>query len=386
VETVDCGDKADSRGNLVDIGESNPIQLYPMAEERFRAKLTGDRWCLTGADQFGEVNEFLGHLADRNYSPRTLRAYAYDLLAFCRWLDFEEISLDGVTTDVLLRYLSWCREASVRGRKGGNVYSIRDGQNAGFAPSTINRRLAAISALFGFITMREPGRVNPVPRRREGRVAAQRERSGMLGHLARPKGRSQLRLRQPRRLPRGLDRGEVASLVGSLRTWRDRATAGLMLYSGLRSAEVLSLQVRDVDIGRRWVRVVGKGDKERRVPIDTEVAGVIQTYLLAERPDTTSSRLFVVAKGPHRGQPLTPAGLRTVFRYHRARSGVPAGNPHALRHTFGTALAEAGVDLAVMQALLGHDHVDSTASYIHLAPAHIRKEFDAARARQRSRV
>jgi integrase/recombinase XerD len=117
------------------------------------------------------------------------------------------------------------------------------------------------------------------------------------------------------------------------------------------------------------------------VPLDTEVAGVIQAYLLAERPVTSSPRLFVVAKGPSRGQPLTPAGLRTVFRYHRESTGVMAGHPHALRHTFGTALAEAGIDLAVMQALLGHDHVDSAAAYIHLAPAHIRKEFDAARAR-----
>jgi site-specific recombinase XerD len=158
-----------------------------------------------------------------------------------------------------------------------------------------------------------------------------------------------------------------------------------MLYSGLRSAEVLGLDVRDADIGGRWVRVMGKGGKERRVPLDAEVAGVIQTYLLAERPDTSSPRLFVVSKGPNRGQPLTAAGLRTIFRYHRQLTGVSAGHPHALRHTFGTALAEAGVDLAVMQALLGHDHVDSAAAYIHLAPAHIRKEFDAARARQRAR-
>jgi site-specific recombinase XerD len=278
-----------------------------------------------------------------------------------------------------------CREATVPGRPGGNVYSIRDGRNAGYSPATINRRLAAISALFGFVCMRDPTRANPVPKPREARRSGRGERSGLLGHLSRPKTRSGLRVREPRRLPRGLERSEAAALVGSLRTWRDRAIAGLMLYSGLRSAEVLGIDVRDVDIGRRWVRVVGKGDKERRVPIDVEVAGVIQTYLLAERPETTSPRLFVVAKGPNRGQPLTPAGLRTVFRYHRQRSGVAAGHPHALRHTFGTALAEAGVDLAVMQALLGHDHVDSTAAYIHLAPTHIRAEFDAARARQRSR-
>jgi site-specific recombinase XerD len=94
--------------------------------------------------------------------------------------------------------------------------------------------------------------------------------------------------------------------------------------------------------------------------------------------------LFVVAKGPHRGQPLTAAGLRTIFRYHRGRAGVPAGHPHALRHSFGTALAEAGVDLAVLQALMGHDHVDSSAAYIHLAPAHVRAAYDAARQRQRA--
>ena len=95
--------------------------------------------------------------------------------------------------------------------------------------------------------------------------------------------------------------------------------------------------------------------------------------------------LFLVAKGAHRGHPLTPAGLRTIFRYHRALTGVAAGHPHTLRHTFGTALAEAGVDLAVMQALLGHAHVDTTARYIHLAPAHVKAEFDAARARIRDR-
>ncbi len=122
-----------------------------------------------------------------------------------------------------------------------------------------------------------------------------------------------------------------------------------------------------------------------RVPSDADVASVIQVYLLAERPESVSSRLFVVAKGPNRGQPLTPAGLRTIFRYHRSVAGVPGGHPHALRHTFGTALAEAGVDLAVMQALLGHAHVDTTARYIHLAPVHVKAEFDAARDRQRSR-
>jgi len=120
------------------------------------------------------------------------------------------------------------------------------------------------------------------------------------------------------------------------------------------------------------------------VPVDREVAALIQSYLLTERPQTDSRALFIAAKGPTRGRPLTAAGLRTIFRYHRSRARVPAGHPHALRHTFGTALAEAGVDLAVLQALMGHDHVDSAAAYIHLAPQHVRRAYDAARARQRT--
>lgn len=159
-----------------------------------------------------------------------------------------------------------------------------------------------------------------------------------------------------------------------------------MLFSRLRSAEVLALSVSDVDIARGWARVAGKGGRERRAPVDAEVAGWVQTYLLAERPDTDVGALFVVAKGASRGQPLTPAGLRTIFRYHRDRAGVPAAHPHALRHSFGTALAEAGVDLAVIQSRLGHAHVDSSIGYIHLALVRVRAAYDAARSRQRARA
>jgi site-specific recombinase XerD len=356
------------------------------AEETLRAEGQDGRWSLVGSGPAGidEMNGFLGYLADRGYSPRTVRAYAFDLLAFARWLLEEGLALSEVTTEALLRYLAFCRTAPLPGRPGGNVYSIRDGRNAGYAATTINRRMAAVSGLFGYRGMRDPSAANPVPRPAEARRVATGERSGLLAHLGKPKRRSQLRVREPRRLPRGLDRAEATALLASFRTERDRAIAGLMLLSGLRSAEVLGLTVRDVDIARGWVRVFGKGDKERRVPLDPDVAGLIQTYLLVERPDTETSALFVVAKGPHRGQPLTTAGLRTIFRYHRAKAGVPTGHPHALRHSFGTALAEAGVDLAVLQALMGHDHVDSSAAYIHLAPAHVRAAYDAARDRQRA--
>jgi site-specific recombinase XerD len=354
-----------------------------------RVEERGGAWVLSGpaAAGFALVNDYLDYLADRRYSPRTVRAYAFDLLVFCRWLLAEDVTLGAVRTETLLRYLAHWRTATFRGRPGGNVYSIRDGRNTGYAAATVNRRMAAISGVFEFRAMRDPDAVNPVPKGTERRRTVRGERGGLLGHLATAKPTSRLRVRQPRRLPRGLDAAEATTLWGSFRSWRDKAMAGLMLLSGLRSSEVLGLRVADVDIPRGWVRVVGKGDKERRVPVDAEVAGLIQTYLLAERPDTAddgtaTDRLFVVAKGPNRGRPLTAEGLRAVFRYHRTRSGVRAGHPHALRHSFGTALAEAGVDLAVIQALMGHDHIDSSARYVHLAPAHVRAAFDDARARQ----
>ncbi|WP_427018174.1 tyrosine-type recombinase/integrase [Pseudarthrobacter sp. P1] len=336
-----------------------------------RLEASGGGWQIAGAGSaaFMTVNEYLGYLADRNYSPATVRAYGFDLLAFCRWLASEGLGLGVVNTDVLLRYLTACRHASVPGRPGPNVLTLQGQRTDGYAPATVNRRLAAVSGLFTFMVMRDPALKNPVPRGAETRWHGPDHRSGPLGHLARPQPRSALRLREPRRLPRALDHAEVLALFQGLKSWRDRAMAGLMLYCGLRAGEVLALRVGDVDIGARWLLVHGKGAKERRVPLDTDVAGTIQTYLLIERPESTTRMLFLVAKGKTRGQPLTPAGLRTIFRYHREISGVAEGHPHALRHTFGSALAEAGVDLAVMRELLGHAHVNTTARYIHLAPS-----------------
>ena len=344
----------------------------------------GGRLDGAGPTDLPVINEFLGYVADRGYSPRTERAYAFDLLAFARWLVDQDLTVGAVTTDALLRFLTFCRAAVLPGQAGRERGAVTDGTvdrvRAGDDQPADGGDLRAV---------RFPGDAGSDPGQPGAPAAAARrsttaQRAGLLAHLDRPKSRSRLRVREPRRLPRGLDRTETAALLGSFRTDRDRAIAGLMLFSGLRSAEVLALQVRDVDIPRRWVRVIGKGDKERSVPLDVDVAGLVQIYLLAERPESESTALFLVAKGSHRGRPLTPAGLRTVFRYHRALAGVPAGHPHALRHSFGTALAEAGVDLAVLQALMGHDRVDSSAAYIHLAPTHVRASYDAARARQRA--
>lgn len=119
---------------------------------------------LTGlaADRFGLVDEYLVYLADRNYSPKTVRAYGYDLLAFCRWLVAEEQPLAAVTTEVLLRFLRACREATVPGRPGPRVRMSGPRMDQ-YAAATVNRRLAAISGLFAFVALRDSTAPNPVP-------------------------------------------------------------------------------------------------------------------------------------------------------------------------------------------------------------------------------
>lgn len=183
---------------------------------QLRLEQDGERWQLTGEAVEGSelVNDYLSYLVDRNYSPRTGRAYGYDLLAFCRWLLERSLALEAVTTEVLLDYLRACRDASVPGRPS-NVVSLSGVRADRYAATTINHRLAAVTGLFAFRMMRDPTTANPVPKGREARRVTAAERNGLLGHLAtRPKPRSALRLREPKRLPRALDRRETGRSPG----------------------------------------------------------------------------------------------------------------------------------------------------------------------------
>ena len=154
-----------------------------------------------------------------------------------------------------------------------------------------------------------------------------------------------------------------------------------MLLGGLRAAEVRSLRLADVDVGLRQVKVLGKGAKQRVVPVDRAFFAELTVYLRKERPqDLSSPECFVVLRGPTAGRAMTEAGLRRIFRTHRARTGASRVRPHRLRHTFGTELASAGIDLLVLRELMGHAHAETTAAYVHLAPQTVAAEW--ARAKQ----
>jgi integrase len=141
-----------------------------------------------------------------------------------------------------------------------------------------------------------------------------------------------LRLRQERRVMVPLSTEQVAQFWGSFRTVRDLALVGLMLFNGLRSHEVLGLQLEDVRIGDAQLLVRGKGNKQRLLPLAPENIRLLECYLRLQRPFSNSAAMFVCLKGPHRGRPLTPAGLRSLFRHHRRLSQVPQANPHRFRH------------------------------------------------------
>jgi site-specific recombinase XerD len=129
------------------------------------------------------------------------------------------------------------------------------------------------------------------------------------------------------------------------------------------------------------VRVVGKGGRERVVPIDAVFFTECAAYLRTERPPgCRSPECFVVLRGPTRGRAMTEAGLRKVFRTHRARSGATRVRPHRLRHTYGTELAAAGIELLALRELMGHASPETTARYVHLSADALAAEFAAARA------
>lgn len=320
------------------------------------------------------VNAFLAHLEARAFSPATVRAYAFDLVNFARFLDERGIDVADVVPTDIFEWIDW---QSVRRPGRDKVVAIKAGR--GSAPATVNRRAAAVRAFFEYQVLAGTREDNPVPAPRRGQGLRPKAR-GVLGHLGPGRPRQAGRLvHQPRRLPESVDSADVSAFLADLGTYRDRAIVLLMVFGGLRAAEVRSLLLADVDQGRRQVRVVGKGGRERTVPVDRTFFAQLAAYLRVERPaGLKTPECFVVLHGPTAGRAMTEPGMRSVFRYHRATSGATRVRPHRLRHTYGTELAAAGIDLLVLRDLMGHASPETTAGYVHLSNEHVAAEYAAA--------
>jgi len=186
---------------------------------------------------------------------------------------------------------------------------------------------------------------------------------------------ARFRVKAPRRVVVPLAQEEVRAFLARLRTWRDLSIATLMLLCGLRSREVIELRLKDLSLDQGLVLVLGKGNKERQMPFCADVAVLVRNYLERERPPTTSASLFVSLKSPRRGQPMSPAGLRSIFRHHRRRSGITKANPHRFRHTFGADMVRAGISLPVLMKLMGHSNINLTLRYVELSAKDVWEEM-----------
>src|SRR5438270_2149391 len=306
------------------------------------------------------ANDFLDAQHIRQLSPRSLRSYGYDLLHFARWhLQHSAPILQEMDESTLLDY-------------------VRDQLNEDPKPTpqTINHRLGVIRSWYRFHSG------HPLP---AGSSHFQRSyiTRSPLGY-GRPHRvvAGGLHLKQPRRVIIPPSAEEVATFWDSFRTFRDLALVALMLLDGLRSREALDIQLEDLLLAEAQIQVHGKGNKPRLLPLPPETIEVLQSYLQLERPLTNSPALFVSLKGRRRGQPMTVAGLRSLFRHHRLCSQVPTANPHRFRHTFGADMVRAGISLPALQHLMGHSQIHTTLLYVQLAPQDIWREYARAVARR----
>jgi integrase/recombinase XerD len=289
-----------------------------------------------------EVDRFLA-VASARLAPKTIEAYRRDLKSLGEWLGGPPSS---ATTEQLEGYLAELRAA-------------------GRAPTTIARRAAALRTFFRHLVLVGVRPENPAT------------------ELAAP--------RRPRRLPRTLSPGEAERLIEAAkgttpRTLRDRALVELLYGAGLRVSEAVGLERSAVDLDGRLVRAVGKGDKERVVPIGRQAVDALRRYLSRGRPFLDRRHrpeLFLNAQGG----PLTRAGAFLILRRLAVGAGLdPARvHPHLLRHSFATHLLEGGADLRSVQEMLGHADLATTELYTHVSDRRRREAYFAAHPHARRR-
>lgn len=281
---------------------------------------------------------FLEYLTlERGASPHTLRSYAADLREFRRFIADRSVRDVRAVDSRLIR--AWL--ASLYERRLSNA--------------TVARKLASLRSLLRFLARRGVLEVNP----------ARQVRSPRLG----------------RRLPSFLPKDEAAGLLDQVPEEsepgrRDHALLELLYATGLRVAECCGLNRNDVDSGQGTVRVLGKGSKERVVPVGETALDAVEAYL----------RLRGDGSGPLfrnvRGGRLTVRSVHRIVKKRARQAGISQRvTPHTLRHTFATHMLGEGADLRLIQELLGHSRLSTTQRYTHVSAEHLMKVYDSAHPR-----
>jgi integrase/recombinase XerC len=299
------------------------------------------------------IDGFLAYLkTERQASSCTVLAYQRDLFAgvdyFARQLGKPDEELRAADIDLLLfrRYLAFLGQA-------------------GLARTTIARKVAAWCSFFRYLSRENQVEANPLS------------------------GVSAPRLR--RRLPEVLYPEEVGVLVelpdDSPRGLRDRAFLETLYAGGLRISELAGLDLADLDLERGYVRVLGKGNRERQVPLGGYAVQALRRYLAEGRPALVRSKKQTTAVFlNYRGERLSVRGVHLIFTgYLKRLAPDQQAGPHLLRHCFATHLLDAGADLRSVQELLGHARLSTTQIYTRVSVDRLQEMYRRAHPRGRRR-
>jgi integrase/recombinase XerD len=296
-----------------------------------------------------QIDAFLAYaLTEEGLAPQSIEAYKRDLDDFAHFLTGRgTVGPAQVTRSAVTLYLVALRR---RGR----------------APATVKRRAAAVRSFFRYLLRENVLSEDPTL------------------DLAAPK--------LPKRLPHVLTVEEVERLLAapdlsSPQGLRDRAMLELLYGSGLRVSEVVGLNVGDVDLSVELVRCLGKGSKERLVPVGSHAVRAIRAYQQAARPALAGRRMTSALFLNRRGGRLTRQGCWKLLRGHARRAGITRPlTPHVLRHSFATHLLERGADLRAVQEMLGHATISTTQTYTHVARDRLRAVYAQAHPRDAMRI
>jgi integrase/recombinase XerC len=289
------------------------------------------------------ISRFIAHLRDeRRLSAHTVTNYARDLAALA---EFAGSGVDWVALDH-----HRIREFAARSHRRG------------LSPSSIARRLSTVRSFYRWLNREGLAQHNPG-----------------IGVSA-PK--------QRRKLPETLSVDQLDRLLSfpakTPEDLRDRALMELLYSSGLRLAEVCSIDLGDIDLSDRSLRVTGKGAKTRVLPVGGKAVDALQAWLKArvQMANTDEQALFVGKRGAR----ISPSAVQALVKRRAVQQGIPQNiYPHLFRHSFATHMLEASQDLRAVQELLGHADISTTQIYTHLDFAHLAEVYDKAHPRAKKR-
>jgi len=265
---------------------------------------------------------------ERGLSPNTLAAYRADLTALGRWLATRSVSITRTTRNDLLGFIAWRVETGAR-------------------PRSTARQLSSFRRFYRYLV-------------REGLLS-----DDPTAQIAMPKiGRS---------LPKSLSEGEVESLLAAPAVsdplgHRDRAMLEVLYATGLRVSELVSLRQNQVNINQGVIRILGKGNRERLIPLGEEAMRWISDFIAGPRGEILLDRQTDYLFPTRRGDRMTRQAFWHIIKRYAAKAGIAKElSPHTLRHAFATHLLNHGADLRVVQMLLGHSDLSTTQIYTHVA-------------------